>query len=76
MKHPDDSQEALEHMTRDAHKLVIEGLSHDDATEMAVERWHKSLKRAQMIIRYEADLRSRGKPTLHVPLFQAAKVRR
>jgi len=76
VRHPDDSQEAIEHMTRHAHKLVIEGLSHDDATEMAVDHWRRSLKRAQMVCRYEADRRSQGKPTLHVPLFQLARTRR
>jgi len=76
MKHPDDSQEAMEHMTTHAHRLVTQGLSHDDATEMALDHWRSSLKRAQMIVRYEADLRSRGKPTLHVPLFQLARTRR
>ncbi len=75
MKHPDDTQEAIEHMTKRAHLLVTGGMDHERAIEESVDWWEKSLLRAQMLVRFNADLRSRGKPTLHVPLFEAAKIR-
>ncbi len=62
-------------MRRHAHRLVAQGMSAEDATDMAIDHWRASLKRAQMIVQFNAELRSRGKPTLHVSLFEAAKLR-
>ncbi len=75
VKHPDDSQEAIDHMTRRAHQLVTGGMEYEHAVEESIDWWEKSLVRAQMIARFNAELRGRGKPTLHVPLFEAARRR-
>ncbi len=75
MKHPDDSQEALDFMTRRALTLEGGGMEREQALEEAIDDWRRSLVRSQMIVRFNQDLRSRGKPTLHVPLFEAAKIR-
>ncbi len=70
-----DSQEAIEFTTRRALRLVTEGIDREESIERALDDWRVSLQRSQMIVRFNADLRSRGKPTLHVPLFEAAKIR-
>jgi len=75
MKHPDDTQEALDFMKLRAETLMSRGMGADQATDDAIDYWRLSLRRSQMIVRFNAELRQQGKPTLHVPLFEAAKIR-
>jgi hypothetical protein len=75
MKHPDDTAEAAEVMRGRAQFLINNGMGADQALDEAITYWQLSLRRAQAIMRYNNDLRSRGKPTLHVSLFEAAKLR-
>lgn len=75
MKHPDDTQAAIDFMTAEARSLIAYGMETDAALDRSIDRWRRSLLRAQMMIRFNDDLRGRGKPTLHVSLFEAAKIR-
>ena len=75
MKHPDDSDQALEFMRAHALTLINNGISRDQAMDEAIDHWRRSLRRMQMIRCFEDDLRHRGKPTLHVSLFEAARIR-
>jgi hypothetical protein len=75
VKHPDDTQEAIDIMTRHAQALIGTGVAQEVALERTVNWWRGSLERAQMLVRYNADLRASGKPTLHVSLFEVAKFR-
>lgn len=76
MKHPDDSDEAIEFMRARAQLLIDGGMATEQALSEAIDDWGRSLLRSQMLWSFERDLRSRGKPTLHVSLFEAASARR
>lgn len=75
MKHPDDTDECASFLRARAAFLIDNGMCQDAALEEALDYWETSLRRMQMITRYHAELRAQGKPTLHVPLFEAAKLR-
>lgn len=75
MKHPDDSDEAIEYMRKRAQLLIDGGMEREQALNEAIGDWERSLLRAQMRKRFEDTLRSRGEPTLHVSLFEAARFR-
>jgi hypothetical protein len=75
MKHPDDTDECASFVRARAVFLINNGMQEDDALEEAIDYWRASQKRVQEIVRLNADLRAHGKPTLHVPLFEAAKLR-
>lgn len=75
MKHPDDTDQAIEFMRRRAQRNISDGMSIDGALGEAVDFWEKSLVRMQLINSWQSDLRAQGKPTLHVSLFEAVKIR-
>jgi hypothetical protein len=75
MKHPDDTDEALDFMASRARLSMRNGMGQDQALDEAVEFWRRSLLRSQMLVRFNQHLRDNNKPTLHVPLFEAAKIR-
>ncbi len=62
-------------MRRVAQRDIDDGVDPETATADAVETWRLSLLRSQLITAYHAELRRQGKPTLHVSLFEAAKIR-
>ncbi len=75
MIHPDNSEAAIEIMRTRAQHLIDGGMDMEEALGESIKTWERSLLRAQMLRRFEDDLRRRGKPTLHVSLFEAAKIR-
>jgi len=75
MKHPDDTDECASFVRSRAVFLINNGMQEDDAPEEAIDHWRDSQRRQQAIVRFNADLRAHGKPTLHVPLFEAAELR-
>jgi len=75
MKHPDDTQEALDFMADRARLSMRNGMDQDNALDEAVEFWRGSLLRSQMVVRFNQHLLDNNKPTLHVSLFEIAKIR-
>ncbi len=75
MKHPDETEAAYNWMLDRTKELILTGLSIDESSKQAVDMWEKSLLRAQLVNRWQKDLLGRGKPTLHVPLFEAARMK-
>lgn len=75
MKEVDESDEAVEFVTRAAQALEEQGTPRFLAIEQAAHLWMKSLERMRKKNQVEQDLIKKGKPTLHVGLFEAARLK-
>lgn len=75
MKAVDESKEAVAFVMMAAHELERQGVPRDQAIQRGVELWMRSLERMQKKCQVDNELRSRGKPTLHVGLFEAARLK-